>query len=95
MTYFRNPSGLYSQRSMKVLQELGFKSVFWSFAYRDWETDNQKGADYAYDQIMPYMTNGRLLLLHAVSEDNALVLDRLIKDLKEQGFRFGTLDEIE
>ena len=42
MTYFRPPEGAYSERSLAATNDLGYKTVLWSFAYKDWETDNQR-----------------------------------------------------
>lgn len=93
MQFFRPPMGEYSARTLAVTRDLGYTTVFWSFAYKDWEVKNQKGTDYAYSQIMDGVHDGAILLLHAVSEDNANVLDRVIKDLKSQGYRFLPLTE--
>lgn len=92
MKFFRPPMGEYSARTLSITQDLGYTSVFWSFAYKDWEVKNQKGTDYAYSQIMDGVHDGAVLLLHAVSEDNANVLDRVIKDLKSAGYRFKSLE---
>lgn len=94
MKYLRPPMGEYSPRTLNATKKMGYKTVFWSFAYVDWKRDTTKGADYAYDQIMPYIHNGAVILLHAVSEDNADVLERLICDLKQEGYEFKSLDEI-
>ncbi len=93
MHYFRPPRGEYSERIMKICQDLGYKTVFWSFAYKDWEVKNQKGTEHAYEQIMKGVHDGAVLLLHAVSKDNAEVLDRVITDLKNQGYEFRSLDD--
>lgn len=93
MHFFRPPRGEYSERTLKIAQDLGYVNVFWSFAYKDWEVNNQKGVDYAYEQIKKGVHDGAVLLLHAVSKDNAEVLDRIIKDLKSEGYRFKSLDE--
>ncbi len=93
MKYFRPPRGEYSERTLKIANDLGYTNVFWSFAYKDWETNKQKGTDYAYEQIKNGVHDGAILLLHAVSKDNAEVLDRMIKDLKSEGYRFKSLDE--
>lgn len=93
MKFFRPPMGEYSERTLSITQDLGYTSVFWSFAYKDWDVKSQKGTDYAYSQIMDGVHDGAILLLHAVSEDNANVLDRVIKDLKTAGYHFKSLDE--
>jgi len=43
---------------------------------------------------MSRLHNGAVILLHAVSSDDIQILDKLIKDIKAEGYRFGTLDEI-
>lgn len=93
MTYFRPPRGEYSERTLKIAEDLGYTNVFWSFAYKDWDVKTQKGTDYAYNQIKKGVHDGAVLLLHAVSKDNADVLDKIIKDLKSEGYRFKSLDE--
>lgn len=93
MRYFRPPMGEYSERTLSLTQDMGYTSVFWSFAYKDWDVKNQRGTDYAYSQIMDGVHDGAILLLHAVSENNADILDKVIKDLKTAGYRFKSLDE--
>ncbi len=93
MKFFRPPMGEFSQRTLKLTSEMGYTNVFWSFAYKDWETNNQKGTGYAYNQIMDGVHDGAILLLHAVSKDNAEILDKVIKDLKAQGYTFKSLTD--
>jgi len=94
MKYMRPPEGEYSERVLAVAKDAGFKTMLWSFAYVDWNPDNQKGADYAFEQVTPYFHNGEIMLLHAVSSDNANALERIINAAKEQGYEFRALDEI-
>lgn len=94
MTYLRPPEGEYSEQLLALANDLGYKTVFWSFAYRDWDIKKQKGADYAYNSTVPYLHNGAILLLHAVSSDNAEALERIINTAKEQGYVFKSLDNL-
>ena len=94
MHYMRPPEGEYSEQLLALASDLGYKTIFWSFAYRDWDIKNQKGADYAYNSTVPYLHNGAILLLHAVSSDNADALERIINYAKEQGYTFKSLDEL-
>lgn len=94
MKYLRPPMGEFSERTLKISGDLGYRNVFWSFAYDDWNINDQKGADYAYKMVMDNVHNGCVLLLHAVSSSNTEALGRIIQDLKKQGYSFGTLDEI-
>ena len=93
MKYLRPPRGEYSERTLALTRDMGYTNVFWSFAYKDWDVNNQKGTDYAYNEIKKGVHDGCILLLHAVSEDNANVLDSIIKDLKNEGYSFKSLDE--
>jgi len=90
--YMRPPMGEYSERVLAAAQQLGYKTVFWSFAYRDWEVDKQKGPEHAYNMVMNNIHNGAVLLLHAVSSDNAQALDRIIKDIRARGYEIRLLD---
>lgn len=94
MKYMRPPEGEYSERVLAVAADMGYKTVFWSFAYKDWMADDVRGADYAVGQIMPYLHNGAVLLLHAVSADNAAALGQIIDKAREQGYEFCSIDEL-
>ncbi len=94
MEYMRPPEGEYSRRVLAVADSLGYKTIMWSFAYKDWDPKTQKGADYAFNQVTPYLHDGAILLLHAVSEDNAHALGRIIEYARNQGYEFGTLDNL-
>lgn len=94
MQYLRTPRGTFSDKTLAYTTELGYIQVFWSLAFMDWDINKQKGADYAYEAIMRQVHPGAIILLHAVSEDNALALDKVIKNLKEDGYTFRSLDEL-
>lgn len=91
--YFRYPSGTYSEDSLHHVTSIGKKSVFWSVAYGDWDTANQKGADYAFETVTARYHPGAVILLHAVSQDNADALGRMIDDAQAKGYTFKTLDD--
>ena len=95
MRFMRPPKGEYSERVLTQLKDLGHRAVFWSFAYDDYDVNNQRGTDYAYKIMMNNLHNGAVYLVHAVSKDNANALDNVIKDAKSQGYEFGTLDQIQ
>jgi len=90
--YMRPPAGEYSERTLAASKQLGYKTIFWSFAYDDWYTDKIRGADYAYNKVMDNLHNGAVYLLHAVSKDNTEALDRIIKDIKAQGYEIKPFD---
>ncbi len=92
--YLRPPRGIFSERTLAISSQLGYTNVFWSLAYKDWETNRQKGWKYAYDNVMKRVHPGAVILLHTVSKDNAEALGKMIDDLRKQGYTFHSLDEL-
>lgn len=94
MRLMRPPKGEYNDASLAVTERLSYTCVMWSFAYQDWLVDQQKGADYAFRMVTENLHPGAILLLHAVSRDNADALTRIIQYAKAEGYRFGSADEL-
>lgn len=92
--FVRPPRGEYSEESQKTLANNGYRSVFWSLAYVDWNKDAYNGNHYSYNKVMNKIHNGAIILMHTVSKDNMLDLEDIIIDLKEQGYVFSNIDEI-
>ena len=77
-----------------MAQSLGYKTVFWSLAYVDWNNDCQPTAEYAFSKLLPRTHNGAVVLLHSTSATNAEILEELITQWKQEGYSFGTLDAL-
>ncbi len=92
--YYRPPQGIYSEENLKMAKDLGYKTVFWSLAYVDWNNDAQPGKEEAFSKLIPRTHNGAVVLLHSTSRTNAEILDALLTKWKEMGYRFGTLEEL-
>ena len=92
--FYRPPQGVYSEENLKLAKELGYKTVFWSLAYKDWENDNQPTTDYALGKLLPRSHNGAVILLHSTSTTNVQVLDELLTQWKSAGYRFETIDKL-
>ncbi len=92
MVYMRPPEGEYSERTLAATRDMGYTTVMWSFAYKDWDVNYQQGADHAYEQVTQYLHDGAIILLHAVSSDNAGALGRIIDYARENGYTFRSLD---
>ncbi|MBO7251914.1 MAG: polysaccharide deacetylase family protein [Oscillospiraceae bacterium] len=92
--YYRPPQGIYSQENLNMAKELGYKTVFWSLAYADWNNDAQPSREAALEKLLKRTHNGAVVLLHATSSTNAEILEELLLRWKEQGYRFGTLEEL-
>ena len=92
--YYRPPEGKFTEANLKYAQDLGYKTIMWSFAYADWDNSNQPSCEYALNKILNNVHNGEVMLLHPTSATNAEIMPALIKELKKQGFRFGDMDEL-
>ena len=89
MTLFRPPMGEYSERSLAVTDECGYQTVLWSFAYPDWDTDDQPEPSKSLEKLKKAAHPGAIYLLHSVSSTNAQILGDLIDDIREQGYEFS------
>ena len=92
--FYRPPQGIYSEENLKMAQELGYKTLFWSLAYVDWNNDAQPTKEAAFAKLLPRTHNGAVVLLHSTSKTNAEILGELIDKWKAMGYRFGTLEEL-
>lgn len=92
--YFRPPEGKFDTAMLEEAQRLGYKTVFWSFAYADWDNQKQPDIEAAKKKVLDNIHNGAVILLHPTSATNAAILPDIIASLKAQGYRFGTLHEL-
>ncbi len=88
MTLFRPPMGEWSERTLALTQSLGYKSVFWSFAYKDWVTSEQPEVTSALTKTTSCAHNGAIYLLHAVSSTNTTILSDFIDNVRSKGYVF-------
>ena len=91
---YRPPEGKFSIDNLKWASELGYKTVLWSFAYADWDNDRQMSPENAKQIILNNIHNGEVMLLHPTSATNAKILKEVIIELKNQGYSFGTIEEL-
>ncbi len=92
--YYRPPQGKFSEKSMEYAQQLGYKTIFWSFAYADWDNKKQPNEEFALKLIKDNIHNGEVMLLHPTSSTNAQIIAEVIDFVKSEGFEFGTLDQL-
>lgn len=92
--YYRPPEGRFSKDNLITAQKNGYKTVFWSFAYPDWDNSRQMSCEKAKQIILENLHNGEVMLLHPTSAVNAEILGDVIREAKSQGYRFGSLDEL-
>lgn len=92
--YYRPPQGKYSTNNLKMAQQLGYSTFFWSLAYVDWNVDDQPSHEQAFDKLISRVHPGAVVLLHNTSKTNGEILDELLTKWEEMGYTFGTLEEL-
>ena len=92
--FYRPPQGIYSKENLKMAQDLGYKTVFWSLAYADWNNDAQPSREQAFAKLLPRAHNGAVVLLHSTSQTNGEILDELLTKWEAAGYTFETIDKL-
>ena len=92
--FYRPPEGRFSEKNLKAAEALGYKTVFWSLAYADWDNEKQPEPEKSKQLLLANTHNGAVILLHPTSKTNADILDALLTEWEAQGYRFGTLGEL-
>lgn len=92
--FYRPPQGKYSEENLKQAQALGYKTIFWSLAYVDWNTSSQPSPAQAFDKLVPRIHNGAIVLLHSTSRTNAEILDELLTKWEAMGYSFKPLTDL-
>lgn len=92
--FFRPPMGKYSKESLEMTKKLGYKTIFWSFAYKDWLINEQPSAEKGIQKITDGSHPGCIMLLHAVSDTNTKILKQVITSLKDSGYEFKSLNDL-
>ncbi len=95
MKYIRPPKGEFSEKTIQVTNSLGYKTVMWSFAYEDWNEEKQPNEENAKEKILNNLHSGEIMLLHGNSKTNTNILDSIIKEAKNMGYEFKSLDDFE
>ncbi len=88
MTMFRPPMGEYSEKTLAITQKCGYKTILWSYAYADWDVNNQMSEQTALDKLENSLHDGAVYLLHSVSSTNTAILDDFIDLAIENGYSF-------
>ena len=92
--FYRPPQGKYNIENLKMAQELGYHTFFWSLAYVDWYQDNQPTKDEAFGKLLKRIHPGAIVLLHSTSSTNAQILDELLTKWEEMGYTIKPLAEL-
>lgn len=91
--FYRPPQGKYSEENLKQAKALGYKTVFWSLAYVDWNQDAQPSHEEAFDKLTKRIHPGAIVLLHSTSKTNGEIMDELLTKWEEMGYTFRPLSD--
>lgn len=94
MHFLRPPKGEFSEGVLRLCKDLNYRCMLWSFAYKDWVVSEQRGADHALQTVLKNLHPGAILLLHAVSSDNAEALGEIITQSQQAGYTFGNPEDL-
>ncbi len=92
--FFRPPRGEYSERTLQMAKDMGYTTIFWSMAYLDYDVNNQPAAQHVIEHFGKYYHPGAIPLMHNVSVANRDALSEVLKNLKKEGYSFGSLYEL-
>ncbi len=92
--FYRPPQGIYSEDNLRMAKEMGYKTVFWSLAYVDWNQDAQPTKEQAFAKLLPRIHPGAVVLLHSTSSTNADILDELLSKWEEMGYTFRPISDL-
>ena len=89
MWLFRYPTGKFSEQSLALVNSLGYASVFWTFAYLDYDVNNQPDEAEALQKLKDKICPGSIMLLHGESQTNANILGEFIDWGRAEGYTFA------
>ena len=92
--YYRPPEGTFSFSNIKAAKEMGYKTVFWSLAYCDWNDDVAPSKEKAMRILKENTHPGAIVLLHPTSKINVDILHDMIAYWKSEGYIFCSLNEV-
>lgn len=87
MYLFRPPSGYFNEQTIAAAQKSGYRTVFWSYAYADW--DSQMTTRQALSKALARAHGGAIYSLSASSSLNQKMLADLIDGIRAKGFEFA------
>lgn len=88
---FRPPGGLYGDTLLRAAKDAGLSVILWSVDPCDWD-------ETAWDGVLPTVLSqahdGRIILMHDLSEHSVRCALQAVDRLKMQGYTFCTVSEL-
>ena len=92
--FYRPPQGKFCEEHLNWAKEKGYKTIFWSLAYVDWDEKKQPSKESAIEKLTQRVHPGAIVLLHSTSSTNGLIMDEILTKWEEMGYSFGELTEL-
>jgi LAS superfamily LD-carboxypeptidase LdcB len=90
--YMRMPFGARNPRVLKIVGDLGYRSIFWSLDSADWREGWT--APMVQERVIEMTGNGFIVVHHSSPAATADSLDAIIKALKQKGFQLVTVSAL-
>ncbi len=94
MLFMRPPSGGCNEWVLKLADKMGYRTVMWSWAYKDYDTENQPDPADALAKAKSGLHPGCVYLFHTESTTNAAILGDLIDWIRGQGYEIKPICDI-
>lgn len=91
-TLVRPPKGEFHEQALAITKSLGHQTVLWSFAYYDYNVNDQMSPEGALSKCLEGAHPGAIYLLHSVSTTNVKILADLIDQLRAKGYTISDYD---
>lgn len=88
--WFAPPSGSFKQETVNVADQLGMKTILWTVDTVDWK---KPPASEMVRRVVTKVGSGSMILMHP-TKPTAEGLEKMIVDIKEKGYRLGTVSEL-
>ncbi|HJV44739.1 MAG TPA: polysaccharide deacetylase family protein [Bacillota bacterium] len=90
--FFRPPEGARNEIMMKETAKDDLVTIMWDEDSQDWK---KPGVNKIISNVLPHLKGGNIILFHDhAGEQNQKSLQKLIPELKQQGYRFVTISEL-
>lgn len=87
----------YGSMTEELAEQIGREQILWSVDPEDWK---YRDADTVYDHVVNgtdkggYVRDGGIILSHDIHETTVNAYDRIIKALKDEGYKFVTVTQM-
>ena len=90
-TLYRGPYGEYNDTVLQAAKDLKHTTIQWSIDSLDYKSLT---GEQMWERIGPKLQKGSIILMHNGTENTALSLDTLIKNIKEKGYEIVTVSDL-